>query len=189
MISRIATILLCTTAPVTLIAQEVNLRTPDEFISVDGEIVGFNGVMLSVQTVVGQVSVPAAEVICYGEACLDVLANNDFGLTADTLAGVVTASISAPQSAAPAPAAPAPLGNDLTIVFASLAAGAFYSSVAGSVANAQVSGTTVTLPDGTTMTISSDLSAADIAVQTVSFQGDAEIAFAIPSGWAAIRGV
>jgi ABC-type phosphate transport system substrate-binding protein len=184
MINRIAAILLCTAAPVALIAQEVNLRSPDEFISVDGEIVGFNGVMLSVQTIVGQVSVPAAEVICYGEACLDVLANNDFGLTAEALAGVVTASSVVPQSAAPADTAPAPLGNDLTIAFASPAAGAFYSSVAGSVANAQVSGTTVSLPDGTTMTTSSDLSAADIAVQTVSFQGDAEVAFAIPSGWA-----
>ena len=47
-ITRIATILLCTAAPVALLAQDVNLRSEDEFISVDGQIVGFNGVMVRV---------------------------------------------------------------------------------------------------------------------------------------------
>ena len=88
MMGRLAAILLCTAAPVALTAQEVNLRSPDDFISVDGEIIGFNGVMLSVRTTVGVVSVPASQVICFGDACLDVLANNDFGLTIDALVGV-----------------------------------------------------------------------------------------------------
>ena len=88
-ITRIATILLCTAAPVALLAQDVNLRSEDEFISVDGQIVGFNGVMVRVATTVGTVSVPASEVICYGDGCLEIIASNDFGLTADAFQGVV----------------------------------------------------------------------------------------------------
>ena len=78
---NIAATLLCAAAPAALLAQQVDLRSPDEFISVEGEIIGFNGVMLRVETTVGAVSVPASEVICYGPGCLEILATNDFGLT------------------------------------------------------------------------------------------------------------
>ena len=186
MMGRLAAILLCTTAPVALTAQEVNLRSPDEFISVDGEIVGFNGVMLRVQTTVGAVSVPASEVICYGPACLDVLANNDFGLTADALAGVEASSVAA-ASSAPASTTPA-LGGELTIAFASPTTNAFYTSFAGTVSGAQVDGATVTLGDGATLNATTDLAAADVAVQTVTLLGEREAAFDGASGWSANAG-
>ncbi len=89
MLKKIATALLCTAAPVALIAEPVELRSSDGFISVVGEVVGFNGVMLSVETSVGVVSVPISEVGCYGNACLSLLAENDYGLTADNFTEVV----------------------------------------------------------------------------------------------------
>jgi ABC-type phosphate transport system substrate-binding protein len=159
-----------------LSAQQVNLTSPDEFISVDGEIVGYNGVMLRVETLVGPVSVPASEVICYGEACLDVLANNDFGLTADQLAGVVATSAAVSPSPAPSSA--------LTIGFATATGSAFYTSLAAAVEGAQVSGTSVSLSDGTSLTATDDLSSADVVLRTVSLEGVADPVASGPSGWA-----
>lgn len=173
---RVIAAFLCSAAPLAVSAQQVSLTSPDEFISVDGEIVGFNGVMLRVETIVGTVSVPASEVICYGEACLDVLANNDFGLTADQLAGVVA---SPPE----APAAPAP-SRELTIGFASSAGSAIHTSLAAGVEGAEVSGTTVSLSGGTTLTVTDDLGSADVVVRTVSLAGVADAVATGPSGWA-----
>ena len=175
---KLAAILALTAMPAALGAQQVNLRSPDEFISVDGEITGYNGVMLRVQTLVGEVSVPASEVICYGEACLDVLADNSFGLTAEALAGVVAT----PVSAAPEIAT---LGGDLSIAFASPTQSAFFGSFAQTVADATINGTTVSFADGTTLTTTDTLQEADIAVQTVGLQGTDDTAFSGPSGWSA----
>jgi ABC-type phosphate transport system substrate-binding protein len=173
---RVIVALLCGTAPLALSAQQVSLTSPDEFISVDGEIVGFNGVMLRVETIVGPVSVPASEVICYGEACLDVLANNDFGLTADQLAGVVATS--AEVGASPAPS------RELTIAFASSAGSAIYTSLAAGVEGAQASGTAVSLSGGTSLTVTDDLTSADVVVRTVSLEGVADAIATGPAGWA-----
>ena len=181
MISRISPILLCMTVPAALGAQQVDLRSPDEFISVEGEITGFNGVMLRVQTTVGPVSVPASEVICYGEGCLSILANNDFGLTEADLQGVVAVSADAA-----APAAPAPASGDQTldIAFAAPAYRALFDQLAASYDSAQAGeGGAVVLDSGVTLTPADDLSAADIAVRAVPLDGEAPQAFDGPSGW------
>ena len=85
----LATVLACSVAPTMLIGQVVELRSSDDFISVEGEIIGFNGTMVTIQSSVGPVSVPAAAVVCYGAGCAEVLASNTFGLTATSFAGVV----------------------------------------------------------------------------------------------------
>ena len=89
LLKKISTALLCGVAPTALMAQAVELRSSDGFISVEGEITGFNGVMVAIQTTVGLMNVPASEVVCYGEGCGEILASNDFGLTADAFADVV----------------------------------------------------------------------------------------------------
>ena len=185
MLGRISALLMSTVAPVALSAQEVSLRSPDEFLSVDGEIIGFNGVMLRVQTSVGAVSVPASEVICYGEACLDVLASNDFGLTADALGGVVgTVEEAVEETVEVATPSVPTLSGDLSIAFASPEARAFYASLAGAVPGADLSDGSVVLSGGTTMTVGSDLAGADIAVQAVGLASSSDAAFSGPQGWA-----
>ncbi|MDO6591780.1 hypothetical protein DS901_16535 [Loktanella sp. D2R18] len=89
-LTSLSAALLCAVAPAALFAEPVELRSVDGFISVDGEIVGYNGTMLAVETSVGQVSVPASEVVCYGAGCDEVIANNDFGLTRAAFQDVAT---------------------------------------------------------------------------------------------------
>lgn len=91
MVNKLFVSLLATVAPVALLAEPVELRSTDGFIAVEGEIVDFNGTMLSVETSVGRVSVPASEVGCFGAGCATLLAGNSFGLTADDLQGVFAA--------------------------------------------------------------------------------------------------
>ena len=193
MIKRVATALLCTVAPVALTAQDVDLRSTDEFISVEGQIIGFNGVMVRVQTSVGAVSVPASEVICYGAGCLETIANNDFGLTAEAFEGVVVDDgSSAPEG-----------GNtdSFQIAFASSAAAALFNSLAdlfsqqsGSQTAAVIDGNVTTLENAATnqsatLTVTSDGSAADINVQTVALSGTQTAAFDGPSGWSSNTGL
>lgn len=186
-ITRIATILLCTAAPVALLAQDVNLRSEDEFISVDGQIVGYNGVMLRVSTTVGTVSVPASEVICYGDGCLEIIASNDFGLTADAFQGIV------PDTAvAAANDSPAVTSASLQVAFAAPAFGALYAANADAFAATSAA----TLADGAltiqgaardaavTLTATDDTSGADILIDTVSLNGTAAGVFAGAADWA-----
>ncbi|SFR31589.1 ABC-type phosphate transport system, substrate-binding protein [Yoonia tamlensis] len=91
-LKSISATLLCMAAPAALFAEPVELRSIDGFISVDGEIVGYNGTMVSVETSVGRVSVPASEVVCYGTGCDEAIASNDFGLTRAAFRDVVTQS-------------------------------------------------------------------------------------------------
>lgn len=144
--------LLCSAAPQALIAQGVELRSVDGFISVEGEIVAYNGTMLRVSTRLGVVSLPAAEVVCYGAGCVQVLANNDFDLTADSFADIVADLAAAEPAAAPAaeatpevapqatvePAAPAVapqvIQDDLSLSFASGGYAGLYRSLTGSFA-------------------------------------------------------
>ncbi len=176
MMKKIAATLLCAAAPGALLAQQVDLRSPDEFISVEGEIVGFNGVMLRVETTVGTVSVPASEVICYGAGCLEVLASNDFGLTADALGGVEANRVAETTTA------PAPLQGDLSVAFDSPAFSAFVTSLAG-VSGAQVSGSNVVLNDGSNLVLSNSADA-DVTIGAVALEGAQPSAFAAPAGWA-----
>ncbi|MCK0095016.1 substrate-binding domain-containing protein [Yoonia sp. F2084L] len=187
MLTRIATILLCSVAPVALIAQEVELRSSDEFISVEGQIVGFNGVMVRVLTSVGEVSVPASEVVCFGAGCREIVASNTFGLTADVFQGINDGTQTATQAAS----------DEMTIAFAVPAFATLYRTVSGAFAVASQTATDVTLGasgeialasgDGAqTARISFAASDAegDITVQSVSLNGTAPAAFASPSDWA-----
>ncbi|WP_159086990.1 PstS family phosphate ABC transporter substrate-binding protein [Loktanella sp. Alg231-35] len=165
-------------------AQQVDLRSPDEFISVEGEIVGFNGVMLRVQTSVGAISVPASEVICYGAGCIEVLASNDFGLTAGAMIDVVVDG-----------SAPASSGDQtLSVGFESATAGGLYRTVAGAFAVASdTSATVVVSADGAAvlsndeaslkLNIVDDGGDADIVVETVSLNGTAAQQYSGPGDW------
>jgi ABC-type phosphate transport system substrate-binding protein len=187
MLARLTTVLFCTVAPVALFAQSVELRSSDEFISVAGEIVGFNGVMVRVQTNVGQVSVPASEVLCYGAGCNEIIASNDFGLTASAFEGVVTAEV-AEQSGTQ---------DDLTVGFGSPIYGTLYRTVTGAYAVTSASSTNVeltavgelTLQDEATgqsasLTLSAPDTVADIEVGAVSLNGTAPSFYSNPNSWA-----
>ena len=181
-LTKVVTILLCTAAPVALFAQDVTLQSPDEFISVDGQIIGFNGVMLRVQTTVGAVSVPASEVICFGDGCLEIVASNDFGLTADAFQSVVGSSGSEVVSGS----------GDLQIAFAAPAFNTLYAtavrSFATSGARAEIAGDgLLTLRndvDTATLMATDDAASANVVVETVSLNGTASQAYASPLGWA-----
>lgn len=192
MITRIATTLLCTAAPVALLAQDVDLRSPDEFISVEGEIVGFNGVMLRVETSVGPVSVPASEVICYGQGCLETIASNDFGLTADNFQDIVSEVFAAVEAAA----------DDLTVSFDAPIYETLYRTVAGAFAVANSTSTRVELAssgdvsmesgDGNqtaNLTIADSGSASDVTIETVTLNGTAPEAYTASADWAAGDGL
>jgi phosphate transport system substrate-binding protein len=187
-ITRIATILLCTAAPVALLAQDVNLRSEDEFISLHGQIVGYNGVMVRVATTVGTVSVPASEVICHGNGCLEIIASNDFGLTAGAFQGVV-ADVVVADAADSVKAT----SESLQVAFAAPAFGALYTATA----NAFAATGAATSSDGrltiqnsagteaVTLNVTDDATTADILIDTVSLNGTATGVFEGAADWAA----
>lgn len=187
MMSRIAVSLFCTVAPVALFAQAVELRSPDEFINVEGEIVGYNGIMLQVQTSVGLVAVPASEVVCIGDGCEEVLASNDFGLTADAFQGVRG---SVPEIVIGA-------SEDLSVGFTLSEYGDLHRTVTGAYAVTNASGTSVELAsvdelrldnsstgESASLTQSASDAATDITVEAVSLNGTAEVVYAAPVAWA-----
>ena len=189
MMIRIAAILFCTTAPAALFAQAVELRSSDEFISVEGEIIGFNGVMLRVQTSVGPVSVPASEVICYGAGCQAVIDNNSFGLTASAFQDVVGDLFAVEVIG---------LTDDLEIGFAAPIFGTLYRTIVGAFAVASQTTSNVELSSAgqillqgasnnqtATLTPSQGGAEVDITVQTVSLGGTLDQAYIGPSGWMA----
>lgn len=190
MFSRIATTLFCSVAPLALFAQSVELRSNDNFINVEGEIVGFNGVMVQVQTTVGRVAVPASEVICFGEACNAVIASNDFGLTASAFAGVDASSA---VSAAPVASA----SDELTIGFASPNYANLHRTIAGAYAVTQSAPMNVDLtPAGelllqdtstgqsAALALNASDATADIVIGSVSLNGTAPAEYDIPAAWA-----
>jgi ABC-type phosphate transport system substrate-binding protein len=187
MISRFTTTLFCTVAPLALFAQSVELRSPDAFINVRGEIVGFNGVMVQVETTVGRVAVPASEVICYGSGCFEVLASNDFGLTAEAFQDVV-------GDAGPVVAGAV---DSLSVGFASPNYGTLHRTIAGAYAvtnsgNTRVELTSVgelrledqTTGDTAALSVSSSDEVADIRVDTVSLNGTAGRVYNTAFAWA-----
>lgn len=187
MMKRIATTLFCTAVPVALFAQSVELRSSDNFISVEGEIVGFNGVMVRVQTVLGPVSVPASEVICFGEGCNEIIASNDFGLTADAFEDIVTAEATEPTTTE----------DNLAVGFGSSIYGTLYRTVTGAYAVTSASATAVELTSAGALTLQDDATgqsasldfaaadaAADIMVEAVSLNGTAPSYYNNPNGWA-----
>ncbi len=187
MILRFATTLFCTVAPMALFAQSVELRSPDGFINVRGEIVGFNGVMVQVETTVGRVAVPAAEVICFGNGCSDVLAANDFGLTAAAFQGVVGDTVPVIAGAVDA----------LSVGFASPGYATLHRTITGAYAvtnsgNTRADLTPVgellledqTTGDTAALSVSSSDAVADIRVDTVSLNGTDGRVYNTPSAWA-----
>ena len=179
--------LLFVLVPCVGLAQQVELRSADEFISVEGEITGFNGVMLSVQTSVGQVSVPASEVICYGAACLDAIANPAFGLTAASFDGV---------EASEPPVVAEVASDDFVISFDASPQNMIYSRIAGGfiVAGGDASaslddqGQLFLQNDAGNQTATISLAqagdASELRVRTVPLRGTATAAFSGPVGWA-----
>jgi len=195
MMTRLVTCLFCSVAPVALMAQQVDLRSPDEFISLEGEIVGFNGIMLSVETSVGVVAVPASEVICYGAGCLEILASNDFGLTADALIDVIEVRADEGGTAVAETQDAEPI--EQIIGFDGNAFNTLYRTVAGAYAVAGITGNTIDLdPSGalsvtdpvTGQSVAMAIAASDeepeINVGTVSLNGAAPAAYAGPRDWA-----
>jgi len=149
MLKKIATALLCTTTPTALFAQQVELRSADGFISVNGEIISFDGSMLEVDTSVGVVRVPASEVGCYGEGCVAVLQNEAYGLTAASFREVVIGDspvvAAEPVTEAPAQPAPSPRSDTLAIGFSQPEFGALFNLVAGAYALSPKAGSSVDL--------------------------------------------
>lgn len=178
----LATVLACSVAPTVLIGQVVELRSSDDFISVEGEITGFNGTMVTIQSSVGPVSVPAAAVVCYGAGCAEVLASNTFGLTAASFAGVVDDT----QTEA--------VADTLTVGFAARSYEALYRALAEAfVAAGQIDAAIdetgmLTLRDGdatATLALATGDDPADVVVTASALSGSAAQAYAGPSGWAA----
>ncbi|WP_322891658.1 MULTISPECIES: PstS family phosphate ABC transporter substrate-binding protein [unclassified Yoonia] len=181
----LATVLACSVAPSVLIGQVVELRSSDEFISVEGEITGFNGTMVTIQSTVGPVSVPASAVVCYGAGCAEILASNTFGLTAEAFAGVVDDSL---VDAATAP-------DLLAVGFAAGAYRGAYRALAEAFAAAgqtnvavDIDGDgTVTLREGdtaATLSLATGDDPADIVLATTGLSGSAAQAYVGPAGWA-----
>lgn len=191
MISRIATTLFCSVAPLALFAQSVELRSSDNFINVTGEIVGYNGVMVQVQTAVGVVAVPASEVICFGDGCNEVIASNAFGLTASAFQGIETSETAA------APATAAPSSDELTVGFAAPNYAALHRTVTGAYAVTTATSTNVELTsvgelllrnpstgDSASLALSANDATADITIGAVSLNGTAPLAYDTPEAWA-----
>ncbi|MEJ8561809.1 substrate-binding domain-containing protein [Yoonia sp. GPGPB17] len=192
MISRIGTTLLCSVAPFALFAQAVELRSSDDFINVEGEIVGYNGVMVQVETTVGVVAVPASEVICFGAGCNDIIASNDFGLTASAFQGV-EASETSETVVAVVPGA----SDELTVGFAASDYAALHRTIVGAYAVTNASSTRVDLTsvgelvmeDNTSgqsasLALSASDATADIVVGAVSLNGTAPAEYNTLAAWA-----
>ncbi len=187
MMTRIATTLFCAVAPVTLLAQTVELRSPDEFISVEGKIVGFNGVMLRVETSVGVISVPASDVICYGPGCLVTVASNDFGLAEESFQSIVSEIDPNGQD----------LADELLVDFDAPVFGRLYRTLAGAFAVASPTESSVELTfagqislqneagnQTATLTLAQDGVPADLSIGTVSLNGTAGAVYTGPFDWA-----
>ncbi len=188
MSNKIFTVLLCAVVPVALLAEPVELRSSDGFISVEGEIVGFNGVMLSVETSVGRVSVPAEEVACYGAACVEMMANNDFGLTERNLQGVFggDSDVALPE-----------LRDDLTIGFSDPAQRLLFDTLTATFAVAAETSSRIDLTTPGVLTLENEAgnevaaltlldadAAADLTVATTSLNGSLAATYAAPLDWA-----
>ncbi len=74
MMGQIKTVLSCTLTilwSTSALAAQAELRSEDGFVSIDGEILEFDGTMLTVNTGSGVVKIPGNSVTCFGEGCPD----------------------------------------------------------------------------------------------------------------------
>ena len=189
--SKLAASLLIVVMPAAALAEPVELRSTDGFISVEGEVVDFNGVMLGVDTSVGRVSVPASEVSCYGAACARLLAENAFGLTSADLQGVFTGEAAVADTGAE------PREDNLTITFGAagyedlfdtLAAAYAVTGETGSTTDAATPGV-VTMQDETgaetaVLTVGEGDAPGDIEITTVGLNGSADLQYPSSLDWA-----
>jgi phosphate transport system substrate-binding protein len=186
LLRHITTALLCSVAPTVLIAQAVELRSADNFISVEGEIIGYNGVMVTIQTTVGAVSVPATEVVCYGAGCAEVVGSNSFGLTAASFAGIVDQSQAEAET----------LTDTFAVGFATAAYGTLYQTLSAAFAEADtttVSADTgadgaLTLQNGAgnetaILSLATSGEGGDIVLAATTLKGSAPQEYVGPSGW------
>lgn len=170
MSNKFAASLFFAVTPVVAFAEPVELRSTDGFISVEGEVVGFNGNMVFVETSVGRVSVPVSEVGCYGAGCTGLLADNDFGLSAANLQGVFT-------------------GDEPTEAVAAATVTAQTLRVA--VADAKIAGLFETLSaafaeggEAAPVSLADDAAEADINITATPLTGSAELQYPSPADWA-----
>ncbi|WP_439154072.1 PstS family phosphate ABC transporter substrate-binding protein [Yoonia sp.] len=170
MSNKFAASLFLAVTPVVAFAEPVELRSTDGFISVEGEVVGFNGSMAFVETSVGRVSVPVSEVGCYGAGCTSLLANNDFGLSAADLQGVFAG------------------GEAIEAV---VAADATTQALSVSLADAKIAGLFETLStvfadggEAAPVSIVEDAEAGDINITTTPLTGSADLQYPSPADWA-----
>lgn len=68
-LSKPAITLVAALSPSIVVADLVELRAPDGFISIDGEITSMDATMITVRTSVGEVRIPKSEVSCFGASC------------------------------------------------------------------------------------------------------------------------
>jgi len=167
-LKRLATALACCFAPSMLIGQAVELRSSDDFISVAGEITGFDGTMVTIRSSVGPVSLPASAVICYGPGCAAVLADNSFGLTAAAFADVMPDAAPATDS----------LPEALTIGFAGPVYESLYRHLTTAFAASDLADLTVDLAPATGAV------PADVFLGPAALLGRAEQVYAAPIDWA-----
>ncbi|PRY77372.1 periplasmic binding family protein [Yoonia maritima] len=191
-IKNITAALMCAVAPAALFAEPVELRSIDGFISVDGEIVGYNGTMVSVETSVGRVSVPASQVVCYGAGCDQVISSNDFGLTAAAFQGVVIQNEVAPAGGT----------DEFVVSFTAPIFDTVYNSVVGAYALTGQSEASIDVNSSGRITMenpaSNELATLQVAqagepsnavVSTVALKGSAPASYDAPVDWATATGL
>ncbi|PUB16457.1 substrate-binding domain-containing protein [Yoonia sediminilitoris] len=203
MLKKIATALLCTVAPSVLTAQKVELRSSDGLISVKGEVIAFDGVLLTVATSVGEVNVPASDVGCYGFGCLTILSDAALNIPPNTFAAVVIDDVPAASSGAqptaaaadPAPAA-VPVSETLSIGFSDpryadmfrTSTGAFVLSGQrdtriGLTLPGQIELTNADRQEDVSVIFANTTENADIAVAVTPLTGAAEFVHQSPADW------
>lgn len=177
--------------PAAALAEPVALRSTDGFITVEGEVTGFNGVMLTVQTTVGPVSVPASEVACFGAYCTELFSNNDFGLSESDVQGVFAGE----EGTSLAMASVTGQMDDLTVTFAGPDSADLYDSLAAAFAGSDATSVitdlsstgVVRLQDDSTaiaLTAGAEDTGGDLQIATVSMNGAADLQYPTSSGWA-----
>lgn len=196
MLNKFVASLLFAVSPIAAFAEAVELRSSDGFISVVGEVVDFNGAMLSVDTSVGRVSVPASEVGCYGAACAALLSSNGFGLSATDLDGVYGDEGGTPVAVTASSAQEMTAANR-SVSFAQADLSGLFETVAGAFA---VAGEMASLTDlsnpgivslqdeaGTqsaTLSVSEDPNAGDIQIAITPLTGSADMQYPAAGAWA-----
>lgn len=189
--NKLAASLLIVVMPSAALAEPVELRSIDGFISVKGEVVEFNGVMLEVDTSIGRVSVPASEVSCYGAACAQLLAENAFGLTAANLQGVFSGDVAVADTVVDQ------REDSLTITFDAPGYQALFDRLAAAfaVADETLSTTDVAVPGVVMMqdetgnatavlTVEEDNASGDVAIMTVGLNGSRDLQYPSSLDWA-----